>query len=66
MIEIKGTAEEIKRIKEVLWMSTDCPIHNDSSDCETGGCGFHRDEDGNIDLFYECIEKNISFKEVSA
>ncbi len=66
MLEIKGTAEEIKRIKEVLWLSSDCPIHDDTGDCESGGCGACHDKRSNIDLFYECIEKNISFKEVSA
>lgn len=66
MLGIKGTPEEIKRIKNVLWMSTDCPLHDDSGDCEIGGCGFHNDKDSDIDKFYECIEKNISFEEVSA
>lgn len=65
MLEIKGTEKEIKRIKEVLWMSTDCPLYDDSGDCEIGGCGFRHEKDSNIDKFYECIEKNISFKEVS-
>lgn len=64
MLEIKGTPNEIKRIKKCLWFSSDCPIHNNSGNCEYGGCGFFEDEDSNIDLFYKCIEKNILFEEV--
>lgn len=66
MLEIKGAPEEIKRIKNVLWMSTDCPLHDDSADCEIGCCGFRNDKDSNIDRFYECIENNISFVEVKS
>ena len=66
MLEIKGNPDEIKRIKECMWMSTACPFYDGSksSGCDKDQSHFQLGRDCDIEAFYGCIGKNISFVEV--
>lgn len=63
MVEIRGTSEEIERIKRSLEDSFTCPMLDDTSLCKYEDCS--RNKRGEDD-FRRCMNDNISFTEVKS